>query len=384
MMKLLAGVRVLDLTRLYPGPYCTMMMADLGAEVIKVEGPGAGDYMRQMGPLDGEGSIYFKMLNRNKKSIVLNLKAPAGKDVFLRLAEKADVVVEGFRPGVVDSLGIGYDAVRQVQPEIIYCSITGYGQDGPCRDRAGHDLNYIALSGILGITGSADGPPVIPGVQIGDVGGGSQMAISAILAALFARERGQGGRYLDVAMLDGLVSWLPLSMAEIFAGHGVSRGSAALNGGLACYAIYETSDDQHMALGALEKKFWLDFCAAVGQSDLAARHYQVDQKALKQELAAIFSTKTRKEWEEIFAQFDACCEPVLSLAEMTQHPQVVARGLIKTGQLQFPVKIKDEAEELFTAAPLLGQHTVATLMEVGYTEDEISELQRNTVYGREL
>ena len=378
-MKLLAGVRVLDLTRLYPGPFCTMMMADLGAEVIKVEGPGEGDYMRQMGPMDGEDSLYFKMLNRNKKSIVLNLKASAGKDVFLRLAQKADVVVEGFRPGVVDSLGIGFDAVKQVNPDIIYCSITGYGQDGPYRDRAGHDLNYIALAGILGITGSAGGPPVIPGVQVGDVGGGSQMAISAILAALFARERGQGGRYLDVAMLDGLVSWLPLSMAEIFAGNNVSRESAALNGGLACYAVYETADGQYMALGALEKKFWLEFCKAVGRSDLAARQNQVDQDALKKELKTIFVTKTRKQWEETFTQFDACCEPVLSLTEMSVHPQVVARGLITSGQLQYPVKIRDEVGNTFIEAPQLGQHTIVILRELGFSEEEVLELQRNSV-----
>ena len=297
----------------------------------------------------------------------------------LRLAQKADVVVEGFRPGVVDSLGIGFDAVKQVNPDIIYCSITGYGQDGPYRDRAGHDLNYIALAGILGITGSAGGPPVIPGVQVGDVGGGSQMAISAILAALFARERGQGGRYLDVAMLDGLVSWLPLSMAEIFAGNNVSRESAALNGGLACYAVYETADGQYMALGALEKKFWLEFCKAVGRSDLAARQNQVDQDALKKELKTIFVTKTRKQWEETFTQFDACCEPVLSLTEMSVHPQVVARGLITSGQLQYPVKIRDEVGNTFIEAPQLGQHTIVILRELGFSEEEVLELQRNSV-----
>ena len=205
------------------------------------------------------------------------------------------------------------------------------------------------------------------------------MAISAILAALFARERGQGGRYLDVAMLDGLVSWLPLSMAEIFAGNNVSRESAALNGGLACYAVYETADGQYMALGALEKKFWLEFCKAVGRSDLAARQNQVDQDALKKELKTIFVTKTRKQWEETFTQFDACCEPVLSLTEMSVHPQVVARGLITSGQLQYPVKIRDEVGNTFIEAPQLGQHTIVILRELGFSEEEVLELQRNSV-----
>ena len=268
MRQLLKGIRVLDLTRLYPGPFCTMMMVGLGAEVIKVESPVEGDYLRDIGPADVDGSISFRLLNQNKKSITLNLKTAEGVELFMRLAKEADVVVEGFRPGVVAALGIDYAAVKGVNPEIIYCSITGYGQDGPYRNRAGHDINFIAMSGILGITGLPDGQPVIPGVQIGDVGGGSLMALSGILAALYGRSNGQGGSYLDVAMLDGLIAWLPLSAAEHFAGLPVGRGSSQLNGGYACYHLYQTADRGYMALGALEVKFWKSFCLAVGREDL--------------------------------------------------------------------------------------------------------------------
>ena len=378
-MELLRGIRVLDLTRLYPGPFCTMMLADMGADVVKVESLGVGDYMRKMGPMNGDDSHYFHLLNRNKKSMTLNLKDPKGLELFLRLAADADVVVEGFRPGVVDSLGIGYDDVCRVNPNIIYCAITGYGQDGPLRDRAGHDLNYIALSGILHATGSADGTPVIPSVQIGDVGGGAQMALSSILAALFARERGQGGTYIDVAMLDGLVSWLPLGMAEVFAGKTVERGKSELNGGVACYSVYKTADGGYMALGALERKFWLQFCAAVERYDLGDEQYTRNQDELKQELAQIFLQKTRSEWEEVFRSVDACCEPVLALHEVENHPQVKARKMVSGTSLGFPVKYKDDLSEQNVPAPTIGQHSREVLLEVGLTEDEIASLTNEGV-----
>ncbi|MCL5982575.1 MAG: CoA transferase [Firmicutes bacterium] len=373
-MDLLKGIRVLDLTRLYPGPFCTMLLADMGAEVIKVESPSEGDYMRLMGPMDGELSLYFRLLNRNKKSMTLNLKKQEGVELFLRLAREADVVVEGFRPGVVEALGIGYQAVQSANPEIIYCSISGYGQDGPYRERAGHDINYIALAGILGLTGSKEGPPVVPSVQIGDVGGGSQMAVMSILAALLARFRGGGGRYLDVAMLDGLVAWLPLAAAELFAGRSAERGGMMLNGGVACYGVYRTADDGYMSLGALEPKFWAEFCRAVGREDLAAQQYQPDQKSLQQEVAAIFSSRSRREWEEIFGPVDACCEPVLGLAEAFAHLQSQARGLLGSQVLAFPVKISGQDRRPDGPSPCLGQHTQEVLRAACYTEQEIALL----------
>lgn len=325
-MKMLEGIRVLDLTRLYPGPFCTKMLADMGAEVIKVESPGEGDYSRKMGPRVGEDSYYYRLLNRNKKSISLDLKKPEGVSTFLRLAGNADVVVEGFRPGVVDALGIGYDTVRRHNPEIVYCSISGYGQDGPYRLRAGHDINYISIAGILDMTGEQEGPPVIPGVQIGDVSGGSLMALTS---ALLGRSRGKGGRYLDVSMLDGLISWLPLLAAELFAGNPVERGNTTLNGKLACYNVYRTANGKYMSLGALEAKFWSEFCQAVGRDDLIKKQYQKDQKSLKKEVQNIFASRTRNEWEDIFLKHDACCESVLTLQEMSSHPQVVAREMVR-------------------------------------------------------
>jgi len=375
-MNLLRGIRVLDLTRLYPGPFCTMLLADMGAEVIKVESPGEGDYLRLMGPADGEQSLFFRMLNRNKLSITLNLKTETGVKLFLRLAETADVVVEGFRPGVVDALGIGYQQAREVNPGIVYCSVSGYGQDGPYRERAGHDLNYIALAGILDLTGGKDGPPVIPGVQIGDVGGGSLMAVMAILSAIVARQRGGGGCYLDVAMLDGLVSWLPLAAAEHFAGRPVGRGEMMLNGGLACYGVYRTADGGYMALGALEPKFWREFCRAARREDLAALQYQDDQEALKRDVAAVFAARPRREWEEIFRQADACCEPVLSLAETFAHPQVMARGLAAGQALAFPVKVSGQEKQEDRPAPRLGQHTREVLLAAGCSEQEIASWER--------
>jgi crotonobetainyl-CoA:carnitine CoA-transferase CaiB-like acyl-CoA transferase len=379
-MELLRGIRVLDLTRLYPGPFCTMMMADLGAEVIKVESPGEGDYMRKMGPMDSRyDSLYFQLLNRNKKSMTLNLKEPQGKEVFLNLAQGTDVVIEGFRPGVMDSLGIGYQDVRAVHPDVIYCAITGYGQDGPWRDRAGHDLNYIALAGILGLTGSAGGAPAIPGVQIGDVGGGAQMALAAVLAALFARERGQGGRYIDVAMLDGLISWLPLSMAEVFAGGTITRGSGVLNGALACYEVYQTADGGYMSLGALEQKFWVSFCQAVERPDLLKKQYHSDQLSLKKEVADIFLQKSRQEWEQIFHSFDACCEPVLSLEEVSAHPQVTARQMVAGKSLGFPVKFNGDNISVSGRAPALGEHTKEILLAGGLSEEAITALERASI-----
>lgn len=369
-MELLKGIRVLDLTRLYPGPYCTLLLAQMGAEVIKVESPGEGDYMRYLGPDGSIASLYFESLNRGKKSIALNLKKEKEKEVFLCLAATADVLVEGFRPGVMASLGLGYEDIKQVNADIIYCSITGYGQDGPYRDRAGHDINYIALAGILGLTGLQGGPPAIPGVQIGDVGAGALMACVGILAALVNRQAGRGGRYLDIAMLDGLVSWLSMPLADCFAGKPTGRGKMMLNGGLACYNVYRTADGGYMSLGALEPKFWQNFCRAVGREDLVGRQFDEDQDRLVLDLQKLFAEKTRKEWEELLSGADACCEPVLSLEEMKKHPQLQARGMVTGGKFPaFPFKVMPEKEEEPAPAPTLGQDTGEILRGLGLPEE---------------
>ncbi len=381
-LNLLRGIRVLDMTRLYPGPFCTMLMADMGAEVIKVESLVEGDYMRAMGPAgDGADSLYFQNLNRNKKSISLNLKKALGVELFMRLAATADVIIEGFRPGVVASLGIDYEEVKIINGEIIYCSISGYGQDGPYRERAGHDINYMALAGILSISGQEGGPPLFPGIQVGDVGGGSLMALTGILAALLARTAGRGGCYIDVSMLDGLISWLPMPLADHFSGGEVARGRAMLNGGWACYNVYRTADGLYMSLGALEPKFWVEFCHAAGCPSLIDRQYEDNQERLKKEVAGIMASRTRKEWEEIFAQFDACCEPVLTLEEMACHPQVAARKMVAGSGAAFPFKISGAVPKM-NPAPMLGQHTDQLLLESGLTAEEIDILEEAGVLHR--
>lgn len=370
-MNLLSGVRVLDLTRLYPGPFCTMLLGDMGAEIIKIESPGEGDYIRRMGPMYDQDSYYFHLLNRNKKSVTLNLKSPEGLEIFNRLAMKADVIVEGFRPGVVDSLKIGYTDIKNLNQDIIYCSISGYGQDGPYRNRAGHDINYIGLAGILGLTGLNDGQPIIPSVQIGDVGGGSLMALSAILASLYARSQGRSGQYLDVAMLDGLVSWMPFAAAEYFAGNTIERGSSILNGGYAFYNVYQAKDGGYMSLGALETKFWQEFCEAIDRDDLRARQYEANQESLKIEIQNIFLQRTRKEWEDIFINYDCCCEPVLALKEAFTHPQVQARKAVDDNTLSFPIKTKGSGSSPSLPAPRLGEHTSDVLADAGYSSDDV-------------
>jgi crotonobetainyl-CoA:carnitine CoA-transferase CaiB-like acyl-CoA transferase len=347
-MSGLDGIRVLDLTRLLPGAYCTLLLADMGAEVIKVEEPGAGDYMRWTPPLVDGQSALFNALNRNKKSVALDLKAPAGRDALLRLVDTADILVEGNRPGVMDRLGIGWDALRARNPRLVMCSITGYGQDGPYASRAGHDLNYMAIAGALGLNGPRDGPPVPLSVQVADIGGGGMQAAVSILGALVGVQRGGEGRHLDIAMTDGAISWLTLVFAASAAGERVARGEQRLGGRYACYRVYECKDGRFYSVAALEPKFWSALCEALGRPDLVDRQYSEDL-ATQREVERIFAMRTRDEWEQILSRVDACCEPVLDLDEVASHPQVQARRLLeRTGH-----------------APRLGEHNDEILREVG-------------------
>jgi crotonobetainyl-CoA:carnitine CoA-transferase CaiB-like acyl-CoA transferase len=377
--KPLDGVRVLDLSRLLPGPFCTLLLADLGAEVIKVEDTGGGDYIRSMGPFVGELGAYFLALNGGKKSFALNVKAPRGREVFFRLAATAQVVVEGFRPGTVDRLGIGFDDVKTVNPGVVYCSISGYGQGGPFRDRAGHDLNYIARSGILGLSGEEDRPPSVPPVQIADLSSGMYAAV-AILAALRESERSGRGRYVDIGMMDSAMSWLIMTVAEFSAGERGVRGRLHLTGKFPCYHVYRTKDGHEMTLAALETKFWSDFCRAAGRPDLVERQYSEDPR-ICDEVAALFATRTRKEWETLAKDNDFCCEPVHSLEEALLDPQVRHRGLarqIRVGgvdgiELGNPLRRLDDGEPRPT--PGHGEHTRALLEELGYSGGDIAELE---------
>lgn len=329
MYTLLSGVKILDLTRLLPGGYATQLLADLGAEVLKVEDPWQGDYIRWMKPLipGTEDSAFYWALNRNKKSILINLKSSEGKETFFKLLKEYDIVVEGFRTGVMESLGLSYEKLKAINPALIFCSISGYGQDGPYRLRSGHDLNYLAIAGALGLTGQSGGPPVPPAVQVADIGGGALMAVTGILSAYIAREKNGKGQHIDVSMLDGVVSWMGMLFAQLAAKDpALKRGEGPLTGGDVCYAVYKTRDERYMSLGALEPKFWQAFCEAVGRLDLVEKQFTRDPE-VRGEMERIFQGRTQIEWIQFFAGRDVCCEPVLEPEEVLEHPQIKARRL---------------------------------------------------------
>lgn len=389
MISALQGIRILDLSRMLPGPYCSMMLADLGAEVIKIEEPKIGDPTRHSPPMIDGRSAAFDQVNRNKKSIALDLKQSEGRDIFLKLASRADCVLEQFRPGVVDRLGINYAAVSEVNPRIVYCSLTGFGQDGPHRLRSGHDLNYLALSGVLGLTTDERGKPVIPGVQVADLAGG-MIAAFATLAALLARERTGRGQYIDVSMFDVMLSMLPVPAAHHFAGKTIDVGGKyALSGAYPFYSVYETSDGKFMTLGALEPKFWANFCRAAGHDDLISRQFDSGEGRdnLFSEVTAIFKSRTRDEWVELMRDADCCCEPVLSMTEAFEHAQTRAREMIgeaastKTKQLGFSYKMNDTPPRSVTHAPALGEHTEELLRELGFNDEHLTRLRDAGVMG---
>lgn len=387
-MRLLEGIRVLDLSRLLPGPYGTMLLADLGAEVIKIESPGLGDYIRVIPPFiqDPETgaltSAPFLMVNRNKKSVALNFRNRRGREILMALARTADVIVESFRPGAVARWGIDYDAVRAINPRIVYCSLSGYGQNGPYVARAGHDLNYIALAGVLAANGAPGGPPLPPSIQVSDLGGGMLAAV-AILAALVSRSKTGEGQYLDLALFDAALSWAGTMIgATHAAGNKTEPGRMQLNGGMACYNVYETKDGEYLTLGAIEPHFWAAFCKAVARPDLDARAYEF---AAIQEVAAIFKSRTRDEWLALFEEIDACIEPVRDFSQVFDDPQVRHRGLI--AQLEVPGlgaipqigSVFVFADRRTTPPPHLGEHTRTVLGAIGVSEEEMDRLEKTGV-----
>ncbi len=386
----LEGLRVLDLSRLLPGGFCSLMLADFGAEVIKVEDTGMGDYVRWSPPYyDGaeqtaRGAL-FLALNRGKRSIRIDLKTEAGKEVLLRLARDADVLLESFRPGVLDRLGVGYERLRAENPGLVYCAITGYGQDGPNRDRSGHDMNYLGLNGLLGLTGEADGPPIQPAGQIADIGGGAQMAVIGIMVALRERERSGEGQLVDCSMFDGSLSWLALVAADALAtGRAVRRGEVQLAGALTCYRPYRCADG-YVTLGALEPKFWRAWCLGVGREDLVDHAFDPPGSPAHVAVCEVFASRTREQWRQFASEHDCCLEPVLDLDEALESELVRAREMVvEVAQpgaerpvklLGAPVKLsRTPADPARAPAPGLGEHTDEVLVAAGYTAEEIASL----------
>ena len=393
-MGVLSGVKVLDLTRLLPGPYCTLLMADYGADVIKIEEPGNGDYIRWRTPaVEGIGARHLTV-NRNKKSVVLNLKTEEGQQIFKQLAADADVIIESFRPGVMQRLGLGYEDIVQVNERIVYCSLTGYGQTGPYRHLPGHDINYIGYSGILGLIGEKNGKPVVPGVQIADIGGGSLMALAGICMALFHRDRTGEGQYIDVSMMDGAITWLYAAMSDYFvSGKVPERGETRLDGQFAFYNVYETKDGKYMTVGATELKFWKRLCELIGKEEWIALHEGPAnvQEQLKQDLAKLFKMHDQQHWSNLLAQEETCVGPVYEIEDMFSDPHIAERDMFQEmqhpvagtiQQIGFPIKFSETPGEIATHAPGLGEHTEAILTQLGYDQTELEQLRAVGVIGQ--
>lgn len=376
----LADVRVLDLSRLLPGGFCTAMLADLGAEVVKIEQPGIGDYMRWGEPKVGSESAASWVIDRGKRSVAVNLKDERGVKALLALARHADVIVESFRPGVVDRLGVGYEQVSEVNPAIVYCSISGYGQDGPLRHSPGHDLNYTGRAGLLSITGPADGRPAIPGVQIADLGAGGLMSAVGILAALHLARRTGEGDHIDISMTDGALAWLSVHLGDYLAtGEPPGRERMLLNGHFPCYNVYECADGGYITVGAIEEQFWEALCEGTGHSDLIATR---DDPDAVDRWRSIFRERTRDEWVEALSG-TACVGPVNDFSEAVSDPQIVHRGMITSQlhpeagelpQVDTPVRLKNHPGGVGAPAPALGADTRELLAEAGYAPEQIEEL----------
>ena len=377
-MRALEGIKILDLSRLFPGPYCSMILADLGADVLRIEdrrfageGPGMPTVMR------------------NKRHMTLNLKHPQGKDIFYRLAREGDVILEGFRPGVTARLGIDYESIKKINEKMIYCSVTGYGQDGPYRNMVGHDVNYLSFGGVIGLNGETGGNPIIPPIQVADMAAGGLNAALGIMGALIARQRTGRGQYIDISMLDGIVAMLPFPVSLLWGlGQNPRRGDTLLSGRYPCYSVYETREGGFISIGALEPRFWEALCRKLGREDFIPSQYDEGEKGREMFLflRETFKAKTREEWMEELKDVDVCFGKVLTLEETLRDPQVVSRGMVtdfedvrkgKMRLLSSPLKLSDTPPDIRTAPADFGEHTEEVLGELGFNADQIEELKKS-------
>jgi crotonobetainyl-CoA:carnitine CoA-transferase CaiB-like acyl-CoA transferase len=375
----LSGTTVIDLSRLLPGPYCSMILADHGARVIAIED--------RRFLADG---LFMNIINRNKEHMSLNLKTEQGREIFFRLIEKADVVLEGFRPGVVERLGVDYKTVDAVNPRIVYCSISGYGQTGPYRDRVGHDANYLSYAGVLDLIGEPDRPPSIPGVQIADIAGGGMNAAIGILLALIARQKTGRGQYIDISMTDGMVGFLPAVMFfHQLTGREPKRADTILSHRYACYNTYETADGRYLSIGAVENRFWKQLCQTLGVPEYASLQYDDQRRReILDFMRSTFKKKTLAEWELELGDLDICWGRVQSLTEVLDDPLFRQREMVveiegqdgqKSKTLGVPVKLSDTPGAVCTPPVGFGESTAAILKELGYDEDKIRELSEKGV-----
>lgn len=393
MSKPLAGIRVLDFSQLLPGPLCTQHLADMGADVLKIENRNKGDAARAAP--GGQASLLFLLVNRNKRSLAVDLRQPEGQALVHQLAQEADIVVEGFRPGVMQRLNMDYLTLSSLNARLVYCSITGYGQEGPFAARGGHDINYQGYSGILEQSGSMGSGPAPGNFQVADLAGGVLSAAMGILAALFDAQRTGQGRHVDVAMTDCALAHLimPLAATESYgAGRPMSRGDDYTSGRLPCYGVYETSDGRHLALGAIEPHFWLNFCNAVQRPDLVSLGWAMgdEGRIAKRAIAELIGSRSLATWTELLEDVDGCVTPVLRLDEVLDHPNTRARGMVVAGsrpdghgagyrQYAFPVKMTHYEFSIEHPPPLLGEHNEDVLKDLGYTADHIAALRAQDI-----
>lgn len=383
----LQGLKVLDFSTLLPGPYATQLLADMGAEILRIESPTRPDLLRFTPPMVEDISAGHGSINRNKDCIALDLKNPESTKIVHKLIAEYDIVLEQFRPGVMQRLGLDYQSLSAINPSLIYCSITGYGQTGPLKDRAGHDINYLALAGLSSFSGRKDTGPILSGTQIADIAGGTHHAVMGILAAVIERSNTGKGQSIDISMSDAALALTTVTGAGFLVdGKPPELSGTWLNGGI-FYDYYETSDGRHLSIGSLEPQFCQPLCQALGHPEWFERAMNYDpevQQTLKQDFIAAFKTKSFAEWTEIFSALDACVEPVLNLAETVAHPHFQARGMVvdvplasgKTvQQIASPIKFSGSQPHYPSGGTAIGKDTEQILSKLGYSPEEIADLK---------